>query len=692
MRKKLELAMKVFLVASFFVPLVVAPNTFIFPFIVPKILLLRTLAVLMLAGYVSLLVIDTKRYKPRLDGVMIAVLAFFLSFGISTFVGVDWYRSFYDNHERMLGLLTIIHYGFIYLVATAMFRSWSEWKQIFRWFLGAGALVMLVGVAQKFNPELLLNRGSNRVSATLGNAIYYSGYGFFLFMIGVLLFVQDKAAEKHWKFYYAGGALLGFLGIFFGGTRGTLLGLIAAVFVSLFLYAVSLKEHKKMRKTLGGVLIGLVVLGIILRIFSQTAFVQSIPTVGRLASINLSSGTADTRLMAWATGFDAWKEMPVFGWGPNNFYYAFNKYYRAEMLRHGWGETWFDNAHNVFVNTLAVQGIVGVVSYLAMFGVAIYALWRAYKRNQISVHIFVISSAFLIGHLVHNVFVFENPASYLYFFTFMAFLAAITQTEKAPATNEKEPSVGLVITFFIIALLLVSAINLVPKRANNASLQIIRRINSPEVVQNPDAILEAYDETLALGSPHIDDIRNDISRSLNDIIPQLQQAAQQNNDEVYLQISKKLLTKAYEEQVKNIELHPLDIRVQLQLAQILQQRAFLEQNVEHIITAEKIMRSAIEKSPKRQQLAFSLAPLLIQQGKNDEAIAVVRQAVDDDNQIIESWWRYLSILVDTGNMDKAVEGLVEARSLGLDFNAAGGNGQAIAERIDAVSNIDVTVE
>jgi hypothetical protein len=51
---------------------------------------------------------------------------------------------------------------------------------------------MLVGILQIFNPNLLLNQGSPRIIATLGNAIYVGGYGMFLIFVSFLLFLKEE--------------------------------------------------------------------------------------------------------------------------------------------------------------------------------------------------------------------------------------------------------------------------------------------------------------------------------------------------------------------------------------------------------------------------------------------------------------------------------------------------------------------
>ena len=109
---------KALLALTFFVPLVVLPSSFIFPFIVPKILLFRSLIGLLFGAYLLLCTMHWEKYRPRISALHVAVLGFFLSFALSTFFGVDWYRSFWDNHERMLGLFTLSHYVLFYFFLT----------------------------------------------------------------------------------------------------------------------------------------------------------------------------------------------------------------------------------------------------------------------------------------------------------------------------------------------------------------------------------------------------------------------------------------------------------------------------------------------------------------------------------------------------------------------------------------------
>jgi O-antigen ligase len=664
MNNKLKIILKMLICVTFFIPLVVVPSSYIFPFVVPKIVWFRSLALLIFGLYILFLATDWEKYKLRLTPINIVVILFFISFTISTFVGVDWYRSFWDNHERMLGLFTIFHYTIYYLVITSVVKEWKEWKWLLRIFLFAGCAVMFIGFLQKFvNPELLLNKGSDRVSATLGNPIYFSGYGLFLMFVGYLLAIKEKIKVVNpWFWFSVAGGLLGFFGIFWGGTRGALLGLLAGLGVLVISYAISLNENKKVRIAMIALIVfGCLSLGLMF-LFRQTNFVKNIPTVGRLFSITISGGASNTRLMAWGIALDAWKEKPIFGWGPNNYYYAFNQYYRPEFLENGWGETWFDNAHSVIMNTLAVQGSIGILFYLGIYIVAISLLFRGYKRGNLDAHIVSVGSAFLIAHLISLVTVFENPTSYLYFFFFLAFVNSqilnhyFQSAQKLiDKTSVKRIPWGLAVFVFAVIFLLIYPTNINPAKANKATLDAIRGLYEGKDVE------QLYAKASSTPSPHIDDIRNDFSRSAAESMIQFFQ--NKNYKE-----ADKLFVLAYNELRKNLDLHPLDIRVHLQLAQLAITGAQIRHDMKLLFEAEKYTEEALVLSPKRQQVQYILYPLKLQLDKSKEAIQILQTSIDNDPKISEGWVRLFELYQKLGDIKMAKEVAEDALARGISFN------------------------
>lgn len=653
MQKNLEYIIKFLIGTTFFVPLILLPSSYIFPFIVPKIVWFRSLVLIMLGIYILLLSCDWNKYKIRLTPVNIVVGLFFVSFAVSTFVGVDWYRSFWDNHERMLGLFTVFHYVVYYFIAVSVVKGWEDWKWLLRLFLGAGIIVMFIGLFQKINPELLLNRGSDRVSATLGNSIYFSGYGLFLLFVGYLLSIKEKVKKTNpWFWYAVAGAVLGLWGIFGGGARGAFLGLLIGLGVLTISYIFTLKENKKLKQGLGGLMVlGFVVLGLLFS-FRQTNFVKNIPAVGRLVNTEISS--TNTRVMAWGIALDALREKPVFGWGPNNYYYAYNKYYRPEFLEHGWGETWFDNAHSVIMNTLAVQGVVGIITYLGMFLVAITMLWRGYKKNNLDKHVVGVGIAFLLAHLASLVTVFDNPTSYLYFFFFLAFVSQYTNNLALPTekNTNKDVSLGLAVLVGCFTLLLIYSTNINPAKANGATLEAIQGFSNGRDVSG------LYLTASSIPTPHIDDVRNDFVRSVAMAIPDYTQHGQAEK-------AGKLFDLALDELKKNQILHPLDIRINIQMAQLIQTKFQVDPtNIqpELLLLAENVLQDALEKSPKRQQIFYSLSSVEMQLGKLAEAEKLLQRTVEQSPKIAEGWWRLALVYQQAGRYEDALKIIDETLS------------------------------
>src|SRR3989339_27147 len=116
MQKTIEKILKIVIGSTFFVPLLVLPNSYIFPFIVPKIIYFRSLVLVMLGLYLILLFSNFKKYRPKFSWVNIAVLGFYLIFVSPPFGVVDCNKSFWDIPERILGLLRLHIILFIILL------------------------------------------------------------------------------------------------------------------------------------------------------------------------------------------------------------------------------------------------------------------------------------------------------------------------------------------------------------------------------------------------------------------------------------------------------------------------------------------------------------------------------------------------------------------------------------------------
>ena len=92
----------------------------------------------------------------------------------------------------MLGMATLLCYGLFYLAATQIVRTELGWTRLTKALLSCGTIVCVLAIAQKLDPQLLLNRGDERVSSTLGHASYLGGFGLYMVFFGLWLGFKER--------------------------------------------------------------------------------------------------------------------------------------------------------------------------------------------------------------------------------------------------------------------------------------------------------------------------------------------------------------------------------------------------------------------------------------------------------------------------------------------------------------------
>ncbi len=115
----------------------------------------------------------------------------------------------------------------------------------------------------------------------------------------------------------------------------------------------------------------------------------------------------DQRIAIWLSAFAMFKDAPLLGHGPHLFGLLYSDYLKALNL-----PSWFliDNrimpwAHNLYLEILAEQGIVGLITILGILAEAFYISWTKKEDNREHIHIFYMGSvSALIGFCVAAVF------------------------------------------------------------------------------------------------------------------------------------------------------------------------------------------------------------------------------------------------------------------------------------------------
>ncbi len=374
---------KVLAILALFTPLIISKST-LFPFIFGKAIAFQILVELMLIFYLVGLA-KFPEWRPRFSLLMAALAAFFVVLVLSTVFGVDPYMSFWSKHERMEGLFTLSHYFVFFLVLTSVFRKKEDWTGFLKWSVIAAFLVALHASAQWLNlPGFVKGIG---ISATLGNSSFLATYLVFNSFFALFLFLNERKSQnieisktrksRRPALAGAGGFYLACF-LFFNfvllltGTRAALYGQFLGLFVFSGLYGFFLASPR-LKKTIAAGLVLAVVFVSLIFVFKDSDFVKGSRILARVTDTSFKSATLQQRFAGWRTGIEAFKTRPLLGWGQENYYIVFHKF--LDPYFYGPTET-FDRPHNKYIDVLVSNGALGLLTYLAIFGVLFFWIWR----------------------------------------------------------------------------------------------------------------------------------------------------------------------------------------------------------------------------------------------------------------------------------------------------------------------------
>ena len=261
----------------------------------------------------------------------------------------------------------------------------------------------------------------------------------------------------------------------------------------------------------------------------------------------------------------------------------------------------------------------------------------------------------MTGHLIHNIFVFENPTSYLYFFFFLAWITSLTRDSSAQTFSSKAlGSLPSVVKFGlpVVVFLAIYITNINVAKANMATLDAVHSVYQGSVPLS----LEYYNRAQSLRSPHIADIRSDYIRVGAQLV---EQAYRANKNSAQLQ---EFMNYLYEEQNKSREFRPLDIRIYILQAQMAILSDVITPDENRRKEAERLLLEAQALSPRRQQIQFMLAGIYMSEGKIEEGVKLLEQAVEAEPRAGESWVKLITAYVQTKQPQKAVAAAQEAKN------------------------------
>jgi len=613
----------------------------VFPYISTKQIYFNVLIELLFIFWLAF-IIKYPGWRPKWSLVSAGLVSFFAVITLSCFTGVDFNLSFWGDVERMLGVFHLFHFLVFYFIIITVMRTWSDWRKLFLVSVGAAVLVSFHGFGQKMG-IIKSPWGSLRIIATIGNAAYVGAYAIFNIYFCFILFFKEK--NRILKSIYPLAALAILLMMIFSGTRGAFVGFGASIFVLLLLFAF-LNKNKRVKKYS---LISFVVFIILIAtVFfnSDKAFVKNNSFLGAITHISLSDITMQTRFISWKAAWQDFGDHPILGTGHGNFAMSFDKYFDSSFYNYTRTETYFDRAHNNFIDIGSTTGLLGLLTYLSIFAFAGYYLVKGFAKGKIGLNHFILITCLLIAYFVQSLVLFDALVTYISIMMVLGYVYYLSQKNKEVAdadSDEDEEAANdqfkdkklankeiyVLLGAGIIMLTIIFQFNIKPLKMLVGSIDGQLALRGGDVV----GAYEIYKETLGENTILDRDSRTSLIRSFTASFSLLRNVDKEKAQEIVDYI--------IEQAKKNIAYNPKDSLMQTELARILELAALLntDSSSRFFYYADQALEAvdkAIASSPGRAPIYFIKAQIHLDRGEKEKAIETLKYAVSLNEKYYDS--------------------------------------------------------
>ncbi len=640
-----NIAKYITLSAIFLIPIfpIVVISSFVVPYITGQAFYFRILVEIAFASWLILALFDFK-YRPRFTPLTITISIFVVLSLVADLIGIDPMRSFWSNFDRMDGWITIIHLWAFYLVIKSMFNAGDVNEMWNRWINFSLFIAMIVGVHGLFQSVgwMQMHFDTTRIDSSFGNPTFLAAYLLFHVFLAAYMYVtvwQRKPRLILQLSIYVIAILLFVYNIFETGTRGSFLGLVLGSIVAIAAFSIFGPRLFRRWRIICGCVIGLaIIVGGVFWFNRANPIIQRSAVLSRFAAISWTASD-QSRQYIWPIALMGISERPVLGWGQGNFVYLFQKYYNPNMYA---VEQWVDSAHNIFLDQLSSFGVVGLLSYLAIYVLLMIALWK----SRLLLAGKYILTGLLIGYIVHNLFVFDTLSSYLFFFVVLAMVDSFSVYDQSQNANRRIVSKDIIIYFFVPVIIIffigvVYCLNIRPLLANKYLSLANESCSQP--ITSIEWFIKSISVSNVMSSQYI------LSQliSCTDNVLSNPMATGQTK-----QLLIDLVSKQIDVQILNT---PNDAYVYFISGPFLKR-------IGRFADAEALLGKALSLAPEEQVISFELASVYLFENKLDQAISVLKQSYELAPGYAKAATAYAVTLALAGHEDDA------AHVLGADFD------------------------
>lgn len=376
-----------FYLLFFLVPLILTPwNYELFEY--NKMMLTYALTVIIIGAWIGKMIVqaEIKVQKTPLD---IPIILYLISYILSTIFSMEHHTSVWGYYSRFHGgLLSTICYILLYYAFVASMKKEGSKKLVINSIyvlLGSAFLVTSYGILERFgiDAKFWVQDVKNRVFSTLGQPNWLGA--FIDAIIFIPLALASVSLNKLKKSLFFVLYFLFFLCLIFTNSKSAILAFwLGLIVFSLLILFLQRNLWKKLSLLWLTTLIIYLLLGsktysyikkapLWLNIFSTKPTVTPSPIKQNISKPPIFiSESSDIRKVVWRGAIEIWKNHPLFGSGVETFAYA---YYQFRPVEHNLLSEWdflYNKAHNEFLNILACQGTVGIITYLLLIGTFLF--------------------------------------------------------------------------------------------------------------------------------------------------------------------------------------------------------------------------------------------------------------------------------------------------------------------------------
>lgn len=452
-----------------------------FPFVTEKTLYFRLLVDILLVVWAIVAFRDAE-YLPRKTPLNIALLGLGIVTLLTALFGHDFQSSFWSGLERMEGAVGFFYALIFFFVLSNSLKKTEQWYILFLTSCGVACVAVLTGIFK----ELELLKTGERLFSSLGNPTYLGLYLILhLFLVG-FIWANASGNIRIIPFLFIPVLLIG---VILTQSRSAFLGLFVGGLVLMGFLLFSSKISSKIRWGIG-CFVGISILfTAILFSVDDSKLVKQSPFLSRVVSVAKSKTTGVSRLNNWKIAYEGFKEKPILGWGQENYQYVFAKHFLPEMYNDA---PWYDRSHNFLLDWLVSGGILGLLSFLAPFGLMLWFTVRSGKFSNIQKGLFI---GFFVAYSVNNFFGFDSLMATITVFMVLAYWQFETQSDEV-YVFPKLPIWG------VLTCILFSSVSfyygyLQPLRT---SKQIVKIMQEPDLQQTIQQIKLGYSNAIGTGT------------------------------------------------------------------------------------------------------------------------------------------------------------------------------------------------